>query len=75
MVFLGGVVKPTHDICKQLAAIKARKEPPKLDEIDKLLALAQKSAAVMHKRTFVVMTAQTFGWGFAKELDFYQNSE
>ena len=34
---------------------------------------AKKAASEIHKRTFVVMTAQlkTFGWSFAKELDFY----
>jgi len=75
MVFIGGILKPVQDMYKQLAAIKEKKEPPSVEAIDKLMELAKKTAAVIHKRTFVVMTAQNFGWGFAKELDFYQNSK
>ena len=33
------------------------------------------AAAAVHKRAFVVMTAQSFGGSFAREVDFYQNSK
>jgi hypothetical protein len=74
MVFLQGILKPVQDLCKLLSAYQAKNEPPKVDDVQKCLALAQKVARVIHKRTFVVMTAQTFGRSFANELDFYQQS-
>ncbi len=35
----------------------------------------RESVQAMDKRCFVIMTAQTKGWSFAKELDFYQSGE
>ena len=74
MVFIQGMLKSAQDLCKTLIDCKKKKEPPTMEDIDNWITFAKKTTSVIHKRMFVVMCAQTFGWGFAKELDFYQLS-
>jgi len=41
--------------------------------VDKLYAKLKRSAEALNKRLFVVMTAQTEGWAFARRVNFYES--
>jgi hypothetical protein len=72
---MGQVLKPVQDLCRAMLAGKARKDPPTADEWEAWYQKAQTAATAMHRCTFVLMSAQKFGWSFARELDFFQESE
>jgi len=41
--------------------------------VEKLQAKLKRSTEALNKRLFVVMTAQTEGWAFARRVDFYES--
>lgn len=47
-------------------------EPLTKADMEKVGDLLRNVAKAVHERIFIVMTAQTRGWQFAKDLDFYQ---
>lgn len=49
------------------------KVPPSQEDILRWESLMKAVLKAEHERLFIVMTAQSKGWQFAKELDFYQS--
>jgi len=73
MVFIKKVVKPLHDVCKSVNTACGQESTPTQAQLEGWREKLKLATAALHKRMFVIMTAQTKGWAFARKLDFYQS--
>ena len=73
MVFLSEILKPVQDVCKAMKTAVDSDKLPQKETIKEWLTRAEEAAAAIHRRTFIMMTAQERGWVFARKLDFYES--
>ena len=73
MIFLSSIVKPSKDVLKAMQAAVVSDKPIEKDTLKGWIAKAEEVDEAINTRTFIVMTAQTKGWGFAKEVDFFKS--
>ena len=73
MVFLNEVLTPLHELTRAINAKNESGELPQKSDMSEWLARAKEASKAINRRVFVLMTAQTRGWPFAKKLDFYQS--
>ena len=72
MVFMGKLIPPLNDLLRDIRKSAKANEPATKDELKNWYELAKRASKAADDRLFIVMTAQTKGWSFAKELDFYE---
>ncbi len=72
MVFLNKVIPPSQEVCQILRKAVKTNEPPSKEDIQKMYGMMKEVTKVEGERLFIVMTAQTKGWQFARELNFYE---
>ncbi len=72
MIFLNAIVKPCHDNLKSMHAALDADKPITKELLNSWIANAEVADAAINDRMFIVMTAQTKGWPFAKEVQFFK---
>ena len=72
MVFLNKAIPPTHELLRDIRKSVRSNEPPNKEQMQAWYALVKSASKALDERLFIVMTAQSKGWTFAKDLDFYQ---
>jgi hypothetical protein len=73
MMFFSDALQPLHEVCKALkSSLESDKLPTKAN-VQEWLDRNKETAEAIHKRLFIIMTAQVKGWPFAKKLEFYEN--
>lgn len=73
MVCFDKIVPGAQEVCLGLRQAVENKEAPTAEDAARWYSLMKKVNRAINERIFVVMTAQTKGWSFAKDLDFYQS--
>jgi hypothetical protein len=73
MIFLDSVTKPLQDTCRSIDSACGQEIAPNQQQLEEWRDKLKEAASALHKRMFVIMTAQTKGWAFARKLDFYQS--
>ncbi len=68
-------MRPLHDVCRAIKASYDSGAVPQKADVKEWLDLTSEAAEAVNKRTFIIMTAQTRGWAFARKLDFYQSGK
>ena len=67
------LTKPLHDVCRGVNDFCGKEEKPNQQKLEEWRDKLKLATSALHKRMFVIMTAQTKGWAFARKLDFYQS--
>lgn len=73
MVMFEKITTKLQDVYLHMRNVDDKNEPPSAEDIKEWGEDVKEVLKDIHKRIFVVMTAQFKGWSFAKELDFYQS--
>lgn len=73
MVFFNKIIPGTQEVLLSLRHNIQEKKAPTLEEAMRYYTVLKAVTKANHERLFVVMTAQSKGWSFAKDLDFYQS--
>ncbi len=72
MTFLNAIVKPARDNLRTMQEASTSDKPITKEMLTAWIAKAVEVDEAINKRTFIIMTAQTKGWQFAKEVDFFK---
>jgi len=72
MIFLESVVEDVHKLTRDLYKVSKGDEEPTKKDVEDWLAMAKDASDAINQRIFVIMTAQSQGWGFARDLEFYK---
>jgi hypothetical protein len=73
MVFLKKVIRPLHEVCKDVNAASGQEKAPNQQQLEAWRDKLKQATSALHQRMFVIMTAQSKGWAFARKLDFYKS--
>lgn len=72
LVFLDELIENLFEVTRSLYKSAESKDAPTKEMVEDWLKMAKRASMTARKRIFVVMQAQSQGWGFAKTLNFYQ---
>ncbi len=72
MTFFSKTVPNTQEMFLTIRQCIKGKETPTDEQLKRIYELLKENSIAEGERIFVVMTAQSKGWAFAKDLDFYQ---
>jgi len=67
---LNEVITPLHELTRALNTKNDSGDLPQKSDLTEWLTRAKEASKAVNKRVFVMMTAQTRGWPFAKKLTF-----
>ncbi len=73
MIFLEEILPPVHEVFLSMTETIDVDKDPTIDDVIEWRKTLRDAVLAIDERTFIIMTAQIKGWGFAKELDFYQS--
>jgi len=72
MVFLNKAIPPTHELLKAVRKTAKANEPVTKEQLQTWYGQLKLISKALDDRLFIVMSAQSKGWAFAKDLDFYR---
>jgi len=72
MVFLQKAVKPVHTLLADIRKVVRSNEPATKEQLQQWYEMSKLASRAIDDRIFIVMTAQSKGWNFAKDVNFYR---
>jgi len=72
MMFLESMVEDVHKLTRDLFKVSKGDDEPTKKDVDDWLEMAKSASVSLNQRIFVIMTAQSQGWSFARDLEFYK---
>jgi len=72
MMFLESMVEDVHKLTRDLFKVAKGDDEPTKKDVDDWLEMAKSASVSLNQRIFVIMTAQSQGWSFARDLEFYK---
>ena len=75
MMFLEDILPSVDEVFLSMTETIDVDKDPTIEDVIEWRRTLRDAVLAIDERTFIIMTAQTKGWGFAKELDFYQSGD